>query len=738
MIRNILISLLVGSVCQPLLHAGERLTPERLWQLTRLGSVCLSPDGNTVAYVARRYNLPENQGRSEIHVLDLQTQQDRLLIGDLKSADALQFATTSHGLRLLYVAVPAGEQFREATPQVWSTDLGGAAPLQVTAVAAGVSNLKVSPTSTHLAFTSEVKLDRTVNELYPDLPLADARIIDSLMYRHWDSWHDYAFSHVHVARLNDDGRAGEPVDLMRGLRADCPLPPTGGAEQFNWSPDGREIAYTAKIVNDPAESTDSDIYVVPADGSGSAECLTPGMNGFDTNPVYAPDGSSIAFHSMQRAGFEADKNRILLFDRASKSIRDLTAKLDQTTHDVTWLPDSQSLVFMSEFRGCDQLFCLHLQDEGITQISRGTLNWSLRGVLPDGQTLLVDSQSMLRPQELELLKRSETSTRTLTHLNDDLLRSVELPQITERWVTASDGQRVHCWVIYPPGFDPLQKWPLITYCQGGPQSQVGQWFSYRWNFHLMAAKGYVIVAPNRRGLPGFGSPMERSDQRRLGWTSDAGHPGGHRCDDGRAVHRCPTHGGGGGQLWRVLGVLADGKSPGPFSVHDRPRRRVQSRIDVWLHRGDLVLQLGSGWAVLEESGRAAEVRSVFTAPVRWELAHTVVDRPWRKGFSHSGDAGYGSVHGRPAQRRTVAVPVFPGGRALGAGPAEWNSLAPYLLRLARSPLQTTPVEQASRLLKTPPTPRPACSRPQVPRVALAQDCAYPVSRVHRPVFPPVS
>jgi dipeptidyl aminopeptidase/acylaminoacyl peptidase len=501
------------------LHAGERLTPERLWQLTRLGSVCLSPDGNTVAYVARRYNLPENQGRSEIHVLDLQTRQDRLLIGDLKNADSLQFATTSHGLRLMYVAVPAGEQFREATPQVWSTDLGGAAPLQVTAVAAGVSNLKVSPTSTHIAFTSEVKLDKTVNELYPDLPLADARIIDSLLYRHWDSWHDYAFSHVHVARLNDDGRAGETVDLMRGLHADCPLPPTGSAEQFNWSPDGREIAYTAKIVNDPAESTDSDIYVVPADGSGSAECLTPGMNGFDTNPVYSPDGSSIAFHSMQRAGFEADKNRILLFDRASKGIRDLTAKLDQTTHDVTWLPDSQSLVFMSEFRGCDQLFCLHLQDQGITQISRGTLNWSLRGVLPDGETLLVDSQSMLRPQELELLKRSDASTRTLTHLNDDLLSSLELPKITERWVTASDGQRVHCWVIYPPDFDPLKRWPLITYCQGGPQSQVGQWFSYRWNFHLMAANGYVIVAPNRRGLPGFG--CQWNDQISGDWGGQA-------------------------------------------------------------------------------------------------------------------------------------------------------------------------------------------------------------------------
>ncbi|MHB8952618.1 MAG: S9 family peptidase [Pirellulaceae bacterium] len=519
MMRGVLISLVLGSACQPLLHAQERLTPERLWQLARLGSVCLSADGNQVAYVVRRYNLSENRGRSEIHVMDLQTQQDRLLIGDLKNADSVQFATTPQGPRLFYVAVPAGEPFQDAVPQVWSIELGGSTPLQVTSVAAGVAHLKVSPTFTHIAFTSDVKLDPTVNELFPDLPQADARIIDSLLYRHWDSWHDYAFSHLHVAPLNADGRAGEPVDLMRGLRADCPLQPTGGAEQFNWSPDGQEIAYTAKVVNDPAESTDSDIYVVRADGSQVAECLSPGMNGFDTNPVYAPDGAWIAFHSMERAGFEADKNRIMLFDRTRKTMRDLTAGLDQTTHEVTWLPDSKGLVFMSEFRGCDQLFSLRLEDAGVTQISGGDFNWGIRGVLPDGETLLVHTQSMLQPQELSLLTRSTTVARVLTHLNEDLLKSLELPKVTQRWVTATDGKMIHCWVIYPPDFDPLKKWPLITYCQGGPQGQVGQWFSYRWNFHLMAANGYIVVAPNRRGLPGFGRPW--NDQISGDWGGQA-------------------------------------------------------------------------------------------------------------------------------------------------------------------------------------------------------------------------
>ncbi len=364
-----------------------------------------------------------------------------------------------------------------------------------------------------------MKLDATVNERYPDLPKADARIIDSLMYRHWDSWHDYAFSHVHVARLNDDGRASEPVDLMPGLRADCPLPPFGGAEQFNWSPDGKEIAYTAKVVNNPAESTDSDIYVVSVDGSQSTACLTPGMNGFDTDPTYAPNGAFIAFHSMRRAGFEADKNRLLLFDRASRTIRDLTAQLDQTTHGVTWMPDSRSLVFRSELRGCEQLFRVALADGGITQISRGAFDWGIRGVLPAGENLLVDSQTMLRPQELSLLNVSDATSRVVTHLNDQLLSPLELPKVTERRVMATDGQLIHCWVIYPPDFDPHKKWPLITYCQGGPQSQIGQSFSYRWNFHLMAANGYVIMAPNRRGLPGFGSAW--NDQISGDWGGQA-------------------------------------------------------------------------------------------------------------------------------------------------------------------------------------------------------------------------
>jgi dipeptidyl aminopeptidase/acylaminoacyl peptidase len=417
------------------------------------------------------------------------------------------------------VGGPTSAADADADPQVWSIDFAGTAPLQVTRIDGGVSHLKASPGARHIAFTADVKMDATVNELYQDLPQANARIIDTLMYRHWNAWHDYRYSHIHVARLNEQGQAEEAIDLMRGLRADCPLPPFGGAEQYNWSPDGREIAYTAKLVNDPAESTDNDIYTMGIDGTLPATCVTPGMDGYDTAPVYSPCGTWLAFHSMARAGFEADKNRLMLFDRGTRAIRDLTQGLDQTTHGVRWLPNSEEVIFMSEYRGTEQLFRLPLNGQRATQITRGQANWSLIGAFPLGERLLVASQSMLRPQELHLLSLEDESETRLTHINDALLDSLDKPTIREQWVPASDGQLIHCWVIYPPDFDPQQKWPLITYCQGGPQGQIGQWFSYRWNFHLMAAEGYVVVAPNRRGLPGFGQAW--NDQISGDWGGQA-------------------------------------------------------------------------------------------------------------------------------------------------------------------------------------------------------------------------
>jgi dipeptidyl aminopeptidase/acylaminoacyl peptidase len=494
-----------------------RLTPELMWQLGRLDGGVLSGDGKQIAYVVRRYDLAQNSGSAAIHVLTLDGQQDSVLVSGLKVVSSLQWVRKPEGDRLFYIGQMADQP--DAKPQVFALDPAGGTPQQVTNVAAGVANLKVSPTADRLAFTVDVKLDSTVNELYPDLPLADARIIDSLMYRHWNAWHDYSYSHLHVAPLNADGTAGAEVDLMRGLRTDCPLPPFGGEEQFAWSPDGRQIALTMKLVNNSAESTDSDIYLVNIDSPDEKECITHGMNGYDTEPVYSPDGNWIAFHSMQRPSFEADRNRIMLFERAGGTIRELTQGLDQTAHAARWTADSRGLIFVSETQGTDQIFRLRLDVPGAEQLTRGWYDWRYCGATPDGQSLLAAQQSMLRPEELAVVSATDASFQVVTHINDAIYQQLELPRIEQRWTRATDGKLIHSWVLFPPDFDGQKSWPMLTYCQGGPQGQVGQWFSYRWNFHLMAANGYVVLAPNRRGLPGFGQAW--NDQISGDWAGQA-------------------------------------------------------------------------------------------------------------------------------------------------------------------------------------------------------------------------
>lgn len=488
---------------------GEVMTPELLWKLGRLGGAALSGDGGYVAYAVRRYDLAENGGKSSLFVRNLESGETRELVRDWPGISAVQFAPSPFGERVFF----------SGKSQVWALNPHDGALLQVTDFESGVANLKVSPTGKHLAFTVDVKLDETVNDLFDDLPEADARIIDSLMYRHWNAWHDYSYSHLHVAAIEDDGRAAAPVDLMKGRRVDCPVPPFGGSEQFNWSPNGKELAFTLKDVEDWAESTNSDVYVVAIDGKEAPENLSTGQPGYDRDPVFAPDGRYVAYHSMERAGFESDRNRIMVHDRKGGATLDASTKLDQTAHGATWLPDGAGMLFTSEWRGTTQIFRLNGAGAEAEQVSQGRFNWNLIDVFPDGQRALVSFMDMTRPSELAILSLADGASETITDVNGAIYANLRLPKIEERWMDTTDGKKMHAWVIYPPNFDPSKKWPLLTYCQGGPQGQIGQWFSYRWNFHLMAANGYVIVAPNRRGLPGFG--REWNDQISGDWGGQA-------------------------------------------------------------------------------------------------------------------------------------------------------------------------------------------------------------------------
>lgn len=519
---------------------AERLTPERLWDLRRLGDAVVSPDGKSVAYLVTSYTLEDNAGKVDLLLQSLETNRPaeanrsrskvaigfdtplatsppKKLLSKVDGLHGLDWISRTDGDRLIYLAPGEGDNTK---PQAWMLNPERGEPEQLTHVDKGIGNLKASPAGNAIAFTVDIKMDKEVTELYEDLPKANARIIDSLLYRHWNAWHDYAYSHIHVAVFDDQGKLSEPVDLMASLKADCPVPPFGGAEQFEFSPDGEQIALTLKLVNNPAESTDTGIYLTSIDG-GPLQHITPGMPGYDMEPRFSPNGRYIAFHSMERAGFESDRNRIMLYDRSSGTTRDLTKGLDQTAHHATWSPDSRTIYFHSEMRGTTQVFAIDVETQALRQLSAGRFDFSVLAPVPQADAVLVQQQNMLRPAELALVSTQEQRVTTISDLNGELYSTLELPRIEERYFTATDGKQIHNWVILPPDYDESsdRQWPMLTYCQGGPQGQIGQWFSYRWNFHLMAAEGYVVLAVNRRGLPGFG--REWNDQISGDWGGQA-------------------------------------------------------------------------------------------------------------------------------------------------------------------------------------------------------------------------
>ena len=506
-----------------------RMTPELLWRLGRLGDATISPDGKRVAYTVRRFNLADNEGLSDLYLANAGGGEASLVTEGWKSLSSLDWKQAGDGTgeRIFFEGTPKSEadDVAKATNQAWSIEPESLSMVQLTSHPDGIANLKVSPNGKRLAFTVRIKMLPEPNEIYPDLPKADARIIDQLMYRHWNKWHDYKFSHIHVADLADGGPAGDPIDLMKDIKADCPMPPFGGANQFCWSPDGKNIAFTMKDVQDWAQSTNSDIYVVAADGLLAPKNVSEGTPGYDTNPTYSPDGKWLAYNSMERAGFEADRNRIMIYNAKSGKAKELTVGLDQNANHPTWMPDSASILFDSQRDGTNQLFKIEIEkptdDPRCKAISKDRYNWGILGVFPDGKTVLTSRMNMVRPTELCSLSLFDGTSQVISDINGEIYKDLQLPKVEERYVEATDGEKIHCWVIYPPDFDPTQerKWPMLTYCQGGPQVQIGQGFSYRWNFHLMAAQGYVVLAPNRRGLPGFGRKW--NDQISLDWGGQA-------------------------------------------------------------------------------------------------------------------------------------------------------------------------------------------------------------------------
>lgn len=477
------------------LHAGQTMTPEKLWQLKRLGEVAISPDGKLAVYGVATYQWKKETKNDDLFVLDLATGQSRRLTSHQAADINPIFSADSRYLYFL------SNREDETKFQLYRIALDGGEAERISNSKNGLENVHLLPGEKHMLYSEAVSLGKPVTNLFEDLPKSEARLYDDLKLRHWDSWFDGTYAHLHLA----DVSGANPRDLMKGLTQDSPTKPFGDRGDFTFSPDGREIAYAALEPDRPAGSTDTGIYLLNRDSS-KAELLTKGMGGYDLQPNYSPNGKYLAWLSMETPGYESDRNRLMLYDRATRKIEELTVGLDQTIDHFAWQNDS-TIIFNAPTQGTYQLYRMAITKAGdthkaeITQITEGRHN--LTGFTVNGDIILAKKSTHERPYELVKIN-TDGSLQTMTDINGEFYTDLALPTVETLWVDATDGKKIHNWVIKPPHFDPNKKYPLLVYCQGGPQAMVSQFFSYRWNFHLMAAQGYVVIGVNRRGLPGFG------------------------------------------------------------------------------------------------------------------------------------------------------------------------------------------------------------------------------------------
>jgi dipeptidyl aminopeptidase/acylaminoacyl peptidase len=292
---------------------------------------------------------------------------------------------------------------------------------------------------------------------------------------------------------------------MRGEKFDAPLQPLAGAEQLAFAPDGYSLAYTSRKLTGKAEaeSTNSDIYLYNI-REGKTENLSLGLEGYDTEPAFSPDGTKVAWLSMATPGFESDRNGIVVYDFKTKQREDITKGSEQAAGNIRWSPDGKTIYFTSVIQGTDQLFSIPSKGGKIRQLTKGAQNYN-SFELAGPTTAVANKTTIGSPADLVRIDLKTGKETPLTSINKDELAGMTMGKVEDRRVTTTDGKQMQVYVIYPPGFDPSKKYPTLLYCQGGPQSPITQSWSYRWNFQLMAANGYIIVAPNRRGLPGFGT-----------------------------------------------------------------------------------------------------------------------------------------------------------------------------------------------------------------------------------------
>jgi len=473
---------------------SDVMTPEVLWSFGRLGGAQVSPDGKTVLYTVTYFNIKEDKSYRDIYTIPVEGGEATNITNS--AGNESNAVWRPDGKKIGFLSAASGDN------QLWEMNPDGSGAKQITKIDGGISGFEYSPDQSRIYYLKSVKLDDNVQDLYPDLPKANARIEDDLMYRHWDTWHDYTYNHIFIADYKN-GKVGEGKDILEGERFDSPMKPFGGNEQVVWSPDGKILVYTCKkkVGKAYSLSTNSDLYFYHVE-TGRTINFTSGMMGYDQNPVFSPDGKYIAWESMERDGYEADKLRLFIAELETGEKKDYSSSFDQNVASLSWSDDSKSVYFISDIHATDEIYRLDLADGSIARLTDGVHNY--QNVKQVGEKLLAQKVSMSQPAELYLVDPITGKDQALTTVNKGILDQLTMGDVEKRWIKTTDDKQMAVWVIYPPHFDPSKKYPTLLYNQGGPQGTVSQFWSYRWNFQMMAANGYIVVAPNRRGLPGFG------------------------------------------------------------------------------------------------------------------------------------------------------------------------------------------------------------------------------------------
>ena len=391
----------------------DRFTPEFLWKLGRVSEPQVSADGKTILYGVTWYNLEENKGNRDLYSVQIDGGGERK-VSSLAGSE-INGIFRPDGLKIAYLSAIGGSM------QIYEANPDGSDPVKISNVNGDIGGFSYSPKGNHILYTMRVKLDKSPNDLYPDLPKANARIETDLMYRHWDSWSDFSYSHIFISTVVN-GKMETGKDIMEGERYDSPMLPWGGMEQIAWSPDGNLIAYTCKKMTgkEYSVSTNSEIYLYDL-GKNTTVNISKGMMGYDQDPVFSPDGRKIVWRSMERDGFEADKDRIIIYHIDSGKSEDFSRTFDQSSANFVWAQDSKTLFFLSGHHGTTQIYFLNLANKGIKQLTSGMHDYV--NITLAGKELIGARQSMLAPTELFRIDFSGKE-KQLTFTNTELLKTV--------------------------------------------------------------------------------------------------------------------------------------------------------------------------------------------------------------------------------------------------------------------------------------------------------------------------